>query len=290
MKFEVGSNEATVTIAHHDSFFPINHAEMFQNASISVYSSNLADIQTYTRGTSTLAAGYNTSLQGVIPIVLTPVTGLFFDRVGWRMPFGEWPTLSHDSIWGNTNTDTSLTLVSTVSWTALLYIIVFSLINFTAVHPLAPILLSSFALTTNAIVFIAAIPILVGDDALLGTAFGVWKAFANANSIVLDVAAGAIQDRTADGSYDNVIYLIIAIKCVQVCLGPAYDYLDGRWLGHSLRLPEKKRVALRAEALEKELDYPGWRIDKRVTYAVGAQLSGLVVVAWVVYIVYSLGT
>lgn len=62
---------------------------MFQNSSIGVYSSNLADIQTYTRGTSTLAAGYNTSLQGIIPIVLTPVTGWFFDHYGWRMPFGE---------------------------------------------------------------------------------------------------------------------------------------------------------------------------------------------------------
>lgn len=177
-----------------------------------------------------------------------------------------------------------------VSFTAVLYIIVFSLINFSTVHPLCPIIISSFALTTNVIVFIASIPILVGDDSLLGTAFGVWKAFANANSIVLDVAAGAIQDRSTDGSYDNAMYLIIAIKCLQVCLGPIYDYLDGRWLGHSLRMPEKKRVALREDALEKQLDYPGWRIDMRVTYTVCTQLTCLVIVAWVVYIIYSLGT
>jgi len=55
-----------------------------------VLSSNLADIQTQTRGTSKLAAGYNSSLQGVIPIVLTPAVGAFFDRVGWRMPFGQY--------------------------------------------------------------------------------------------------------------------------------------------------------------------------------------------------------
>lgn len=85
--------------------------------------------------------------------------------------------------------------------------IVFALIGLTTVHPLAPILLSSFALSTNAITFIASIPVLVGNDALLGTAFGVWKAFvsltheepdylltiqANCNSIILEVAAGAI--------------------------------------------------------------------------------------------------
>ncbi|WVF68348.1 hypothetical protein IAT40_003113 [Kwoniella sp. CBS 6097] len=238
--------------------------QLFQNAAVGVYTSNLADIQTYTRGTSKLAAGYNSSLQGVIPIVLTPVTGWFFDRFGWRMVF--------------------------VSWTAVLYIIVFALIGFTAVHPLCPILISSFANTTNAIAFIASIPVLIGDDALLGTAYGVWKSFQNGNSAVLDVAAGAIQDRTKSGSYDNVLYLIIAIKAVEVCLGPIYDYLDGKWLGHSLRMPEQKRLELRKKALEEDLDYPGWRISKRTTLIVGGELTALIITAWVVYIIYSLGT
>lgn len=128
---------------------------------MSVYTSNLADIQTKTRGTSALAAGYNSSLQGVIPIVLTPAVGYFFDRFGWRMVF--------------------------VSWTAALYIVVFVLIGLTKVHPLAPILISSFALTSNAITFIASIPVLVGNDALLGTAFGVWKSFVCPNSVPEDL-------------------------------------------------------------------------------------------------------
>ncbi|OCF39673.1 hypothetical protein I317_06528 [Kwoniella heveanensis CBS 569] len=242
-------------------FWILCGTQLFQNAAVTVYTSNLADIQTYTRGTSKLAAGYNTSLQGVIPIVLTPLTGWFFDMFGWRMVF--------------------------VSWTAILYIIVFVLIGFTTVHPLCPILISSFALTTNAIAFIASIPVLVGDDALLGTAFGVWKAFANGNSAVLDVAAGAIQDRTKDGSYDNVLYLIIAIKAVEVCLGPIYDYLDGKWLGHSLRMPEKKRLELRKKALEEDIDYPGWRISKKTTYIVGGELTALIITAWVVSMVFN---
>jgi hypothetical protein len=68
----------------------LNPAEVPQNAAVGVLSSNLADIQTQTRGTSKLAAGYNSSLQGVIPIVLTPAVGAFFDRIGWRMPFGQY--------------------------------------------------------------------------------------------------------------------------------------------------------------------------------------------------------
>lgn len=47
----------------------VNHQRLFQNATVSVYTSNLADIQTVTRGTSKLAAGYNSSLQSIIPSI-----------------------------------------------------------------------------------------------------------------------------------------------------------------------------------------------------------------------------
>ena len=62
--------------------------EIFQNAARTVYSVNLADIQEKTRGTSTLAAGYNASLQNVVTVFMVPAIGLFFDKFGWRMPFG----------------------------------------------------------------------------------------------------------------------------------------------------------------------------------------------------------
>lgn len=60
---------------------------------VGVYSSNLADIQTQTRGTSALAAGYNSSLQSVVPIVMIPLVGAFIDRYGMRMFFSESITL-----------------------------------------------------------------------------------------------------------------------------------------------------------------------------------------------------
>ncbi|TYJ53851.1 hypothetical protein B9479_005539 [Cryptococcus floricola] len=252
-------------------------SQLFQNAAVDVYSTNLADIQTVTRGTSKLAAGYNSAISQVIPIVLTPLTGLFYDRFGYRMAF--------------------------VSFTAILYIIVFALIGLTQVTPLCPIIISSFALTTNVITFLSAIPILVGDDRLLGTAFGVWKAFSNCNSIVLDVAAGAIQDDSSTGSYDGMIYFIIAIKAVEVVLGPIYFYLDRIWLGSSLRVPEKKRVQIRIDAVRAAVErgqgeegvgakgsgYEGWKISKTTTWVVGAELVGLIIVAWVMFFVYTIG-
>lgn len=61
---------------------------MMQGGAARVYLRNVADIQVKSRGTTEQAAGYNAALQGVIPIVLTPAIGYFFDRIGWRMVFG----------------------------------------------------------------------------------------------------------------------------------------------------------------------------------------------------------
>lgn len=79
-----------------------------------------------------------------------------------------------------------------------------------------------------------------------------------------------------------MIYFIIGIKAVEVVLGPVYDYLDGKWLGHSLRMPEAKRVAFRNRAVEQKLELTGWKVDKRVTFGVIGQLTCMIIVAWVV--------
>lgn len=75
---------------------------------------------------------------------------------------------------------------------------------------------------------------------------------------------------------------MIAIKAVEVLLGPIYDYLDGKWLGHSLRMNEAKRVAFRQKAIEENLDLQGWRVERKVLLGVLGQLSAMIVIAWVV--------
>ncbi|WWD09702.1 hypothetical protein V865_007830 [Kwoniella europaea PYCC6329] len=237
--------------------------QLFQTSVVGVYSSNLADIQTQTRGTSKLAAGYNSSLQSVVPIVMIPLVGAFIDRFGMRMYF--------------------------ISWTAMMYVIVIGLIGLTQVHPLGPIILGSFALSTYAIPFSASIPVMIGDADMLGTAIGIWKAFGNGGIIVFDVAAGAIQDLSGTNSYDNVIYLLMAYKSLQILYGFFFAWLDGKWLANSLRKGEKERVAIRDAALANNVVLPGWKPSKWGMWIVMGELVALTITAWVVYIVYSLG-
>jgi hypothetical protein len=79
-----------------------------------------------------------------------------------------------------------------------------------------------------------------------------------------------------------VLYLLIGIKVVAVFLGPLYDYLDGRWLGHSLRKSELARLAFRKQDLEEGWNLKGWRVSRKMMAVVGIQLSIMIVVAWVV--------
>lgn len=69
--------------------------------------------------------------------------------------------------------------------------------------------------------FIACIPLLVSRQASIGTAFVIWKAMNSAGTTILEVTGGAIQDLTPTGisQYNNVFYLMIAMKAVDVCYG-----------------------------------------------------------------------
>lgn len=85
-------------------------------------------------------------------------------------------------------------------------------------------------------------------------------------------------------------------------MGPIYDYLDGRWLGHALRKPELKRLAMTsaakaaaegemiAETHGTEADddrvrsgrLRGWEPSKTACVVVGTELVCAIIVAWVV--------
>lgn len=65
-------------------------------------------------------------------------------------------------------------------------------------------------------------------------------------------------------------------------LGPIYDYLDGKLLGHSLRKNEADRLALRKE---KELNgetFPGWQVSRTSLCIFGGQFALMILCSWVV--------
>ncbi|KAF7343316.1 MFS transporter [Mycena venus] len=252
-------------IAIPAAFWIIALSQLLQAGDVSAYSSIQADLITQTRGSSRLVAGYTSSISQIIPIFVTPMVGALFDRYGRRMYY--------------------------VSVTALLWILVYVLMGLSLVHPMVPAILASVALSFNAIPFIAAIPLVAPSQKYLGTAFGVWKAFNSAASVIMDVLTGAIQDKTPTGPhiYNNVMYFLIALKAVDVVYGMLYHVLDVRYFGSILRMSEaeKLRDVQRRESEPGSVakQYPLRRPVKLWTGLGLVVMFALVVTTWVVYLV-----
>ncbi|KAJ7492226.1 major facilitator superfamily domain-containing protein [Mycena latifolia] len=241
-------------------FFVFTCTQIMQAGVVGGFNGLSADIIKETRGSTELLAGYTSSVQQVIPIFLTPALGGFFDRWGFRMLF--------------------------VSFTSALWIMVYSCIGFTRVHPLFPMVFASVAQSFNAMPFICSLPLLSPEQTNMGMIFGVWKAFANAGSVVVDMVAGTIQDSTPGQTYARVLYFFIAMKALEFALGAGYGLLDRRFLGGVLTVGERERARREKAGLLDDL--PGRRPSRAATAVGFATLAGAVVVAWVLFFVFSI--
>ncbi|KAJ7687402.1 major facilitator superfamily domain-containing protein [Mycena rosella] len=241
-------------------FFFFTCTQILQAGIVGGFNGLSADIIKETRGSTELLAGYTSSVQQVIPIFLTPALGGFFDRFGFRMLF--------------------------VSFTSALWIMVYACIGFTRVHPLFPMVFASVAQSFNAMPFICSLPLLSPEQTNMGMIFGVWKAFANAGSVVVDMVAGTIQDHTPGETYARVLYFFISMKALEFCLGAFYGLLDRRVLGGVLTVGEPERNRRQAAGLLDDL--PGRRPSALATAGGFAMLGATVVVAWVLFFLFSI--
>lgn len=179
-----------------------------------------------------------------------------------------------------------------VSACAALWVLVFALLAFSSVNVYLPVVLGSVALSFNALPFIASVPLLVPNQASIGTAFGIWKCFNSAGSVTMDVAFGAVQDLTPRGrsQFNNAFSLLIALKAVDVVYGLGYHVLDRRYFGGVLKLNERQLREKTPTESEKERTQALRKPIKEWTVAGCALLVAFVTTGYVLYIVYSIGT
>ncbi|KAJ7251974.1 hypothetical protein C8J57DRAFT_1665558 [Mycena rebaudengoi] len=210
-----------------------------------------ADTIKETRGSTELLAGYTSSIQQVIPIFLTPALGGFGD-IGF-------------------------------SFTSSIWVVVYSTLGFSCVYPLLPMVFTSVAQSFNAMPFICLLPLLSPEQTNMDMIFGIWKAFNDAGSVVVDMAASTIQDHTPHKTYEGVLYFFISMKALEFFLGGFYGLLDRRYLGSVLTIgePRKEKVGLMQ-------DLPDRRPSKVATARGIAILGATLVVAWVLFFMFSL--
>ncbi|KAF4126952.1 Major Facilitator Superfamily [Geosmithia morbida] len=241
-------------------FWLVVCSQILQSGTVGSFSSLNADIISETRGSTDQLAGYTSSIQMVIPVVATPLVGLFFDLVGYRMMF--------------------------VSITSSIWILVYCLIGYSHVNALGVMVVASFATTMNSIPFVASIPLMVPRQVELGLVFGIWKAFNNSGSVIMDMVSGRIQDITPGKTYERVVAFFVVVKGLEFCLGLFYGLLDRRYLGGILSMSEKKRMMLEEEG---KLQEPVGRKPHRIFTIVGISIAAsMIIVGWVLFIRYTL--
>lgn len=185
-------------------FWMVVCSQILQSGVVGGFNGLSADIITMTRGSTEEIAGYTSAVQQVIPIICAPLIGTYFDFYGYRMMF--------------------------VSITSAIWILVYCLIGYTQTNALGAMVIASLASAMNALPFIASIPLMVPNQLELGLVFGVWKAFNNSGSVVVDMIAGRLQDLTPGGTYERVIGFFVAWKALEFCLGLFYGALDRRYV------------------------------------------------------------
>lgn len=132
--------------------------QLLQSGAAGGFSTSSADI-IFMKGYTEEVAGYLSTAQKILPIVLSPVVGLAIDKYGHRFHY--------------------------VATAPILWIIACSMLGFTDVHPTAALVFSSLAGVINSMPLQICIPLLVADQAKIGTAFGVWRAFNNSGSTIV---------------------------------------------------------------------------------------------------------
>ncbi|KAK1469199.1 hypothetical protein CMEL01_00966 [Colletotrichum melonis] len=234
--------------------------QLLQSGAAGGFSTSSADI-IFMKGYTEAVAGYLSTAQKILPIVLSPFVGLAIDKYGHRFHY--------------------------VATAPVLWIIACAMLGFTDVHPLAALVFSSLAGVINSMPLQICIPLLVADQAKIGTAFGVWRAFNNSGSTIMDVVFGALQDDTEGNGYSKVLTVAIAIKAWAFVLGLSYIIVDYQFLGKGMTLTRKQRQAKEALIVDRQADPLTRRTSKKwFTTLTFGLLVAIIASAWAVFVRY----
>ncbi|GAA5848456.1 hypothetical protein JCM8547_004519 [Rhodosporidiobolus lusitaniae] len=239
--------------------------QLFQNGVVIAFQTLSADMIRVIRETSATKAGWVSAVGQVPVIIITPLVGIFFDRVGYRV---HWIAASG------------------VGW-----IIIFCLLAYTELDPIGITMLQSIPYGFNLIPLQAVIALSVGP-LLQGSAQGAYQALVNSGTVIVSIAAGAIQDGSPKGkhNYDRVLIFLLAIKAWDVVAGLIYVFLDKTSLNSILSRSNKQQRQYDAKVVAGEVvppETPMLEPKKKWTATALGVMAAQLVAAWVVYLKYS---
>lgn len=192
--------------------------------------SSFDDIATeYTQfrySTTSVTAGYQSSLTQVVPIVAAPLLGIYVHKYG-----------KHLYILG---AGTVILIISII------------LLVYTWAPPTAGMILISFALSFGPVALLTTTSLLLPSE-LVGVGVGLHKCANNIGTTIISVIVGYVQDLTFhDGDtsddqvdlqheYDYVMILYLVVSCISLLLAFLFWFWDRQYLGSWLQINRKER-------------------------------------------------
>ncbi|KAG0171388.1 hypothetical protein DFQ28_001071 [Apophysomyces sp. BC1034] len=218
-------------------------------------------------GGSDSLAGYQASASQVVPIVATPLLGLFMDSFGHRVV---------------------ILLIS-----AIFLILSTILLGWTYVSPVVGMVFYSISLAFGPISMITSIGMILPSD-YIGTGLGIYKSSNNVGTTILDIIVGVVQDNTAGQAYTGVMILFLILSCIGFGL-ISFLWLTQRiYLKGLLEMGRKKRTERMKELNDREIALAHQGLDSytgTLQSVLGYVYVGLFVVcllvAWVLFFVYA---
>ncbi|KAJ1916438.1 hypothetical protein IWQ60_008105 [Tieghemiomyces parasiticus] len=210
----------------------------------------------------TSVAAWKSSISLAVPIVGSPVIGLFIDRFGARGP--------------------------TTIASAVLLLVAVVLLGWTHVSPEAGLTLFSLSLTIGPVALISAVALYLPLN-MVGTGIGLLKCGLNFGIIIVDVLVGRLQDFDND-SYDRVMVMMLILACAAVVTSTLFMISDHYWERGIQDAPYARRNVLVEERRPKEQAVIQAAADRArpptYRYMYFGIFLALFIVSWVLYGVF----
>ncbi|KAI9282247.1 major facilitator superfamily domain-containing protein [Sporodiniella umbellata] len=219
-------------------------------------------------GTDNVLAGYKASASQVVPIVATPILGIFMDYYGCR--------------------------VIILGASALFLILSSGLLGWSWTDATVGMVFYSISLAFGPISMITSIGMVVPSE-YIGTGLGIYKSSNNIGTAILDVVVGVVQDQTDGNSYTSVLLVFIVLAAIGFVLITLLWLHQFVFYKNLLETSKDKRALKMKEVNRKELKYTSKGLDpytdtptRLANYPILGLFISALVVAWVLFFVYSI--
>ncbi|KAI9317912.1 major facilitator superfamily domain-containing protein [Dichotomocladium elegans] len=226
------------------TFWMIPWIQLIMSSVLSSFDDIATEFVEFRYNTTSIMAGYQSSLTQVVPIIVAPIMGLIVHRYGQRL--------------------TNLFAATLVLVTSMI------LLSYTSAAPYAGMIVFSLALALGPVSVLSSTSMLLPYE-LAGTGMGLHKCANNIGTTIVAVLVGYVQDLTyhdGDSSdnhvdlqseYDGVMALYLAMACASTLVVGIFWIMDrkllGGWLQASKVERDRRVEVARHEQKEEERTY-----------------------------------